>query len=89
MKTKTLEMLFVLLIVLVFVFFIALILVNETGQKNEFGGFKEITGSMQNFEVSASSGQNYAPTKTTDRYDKKYLEYLDSIQKSRDNNFLR
>ena len=89
MKTKTLKMLFVLLIVLVFVFFIALILVNETGQQNEFGGFKEITGSMQNFEVSASSGQNYAPTKTSDRYDGKYLEYLDSIQKSRDDKFLR
>jgi len=89
MKTKTLEMLFALLVVLVFVFLIALILVNESESKTEFGGFKEITGSMQNFEVSASSDQNYAPTKTSDRYDEKYLEYLDSIQKSRDNTFLR
>ena len=89
MKTKTLEMLFALLVVLVFVFLIALILVNETEQKNEFGGFEEITGSMQNFEVSASSDQNYAPTKTSDRYDEKYLEYLDSIKQSRDSTFLR
>ena len=89
MKTKTLETLFALLVVLVFVFLIALILVNESESKTEFGGFKEITGSMQNFEVSASSDQNYAPTKTSDRYDEKYLEYLDSIQKSRDNTFLR
>ena len=89
MKTKTLETLFALLVVLVFVFLIALILVNELESKTEFGGFKEITGSMQNFEVSASSDQNYAPTKTSDRYDEKYLEYLDSIKQSRDNTFLR
>ena len=82
-------MLFALLVLLVFVFFIALILVNETEQNEEFGGFKEITGSMQNFEVSTSSDQNYAPTKSMDKYDEKYLEYLDSMQKSRDNTFLR
>ncbi|MBI2208749.1 hypothetical protein HYU50_04605 [Candidatus Woesearchaeota archaeon] len=89
MKTKTLEMLFALLVALVFVVLIALILVNETEQNKEFGGFKEITGTMQNFEVSHDSYQNYAPTKTSDRYDEKYLGYLDSIEKSRDNTFLR
>ena len=89
MKTKTLEMLFVLLVVLVFVFLIALILVNESESDAGFGGFKEITGSMQNFEVSHNPGQNNAPTKTPERYDKKYLEYLDSIEKSREDTFLR
>ena len=89
MKTKTLEMLFALLIALVFVFLIALILVNETEQNKEFGGFKEITGTMQNFEVSHENYKNYAATKTSEKYDEKYLEYLDSIQKSRDNKFLR
>ena len=75
----------------VFVFFIALILVNESGQKDGFGGFKEITGTMQNFEVlHETQGLNYIPTKdNTKRYDGKLIDYKDHIQNRRDDSFLR
>ena len=87
MNTRFLQKIFVVLLVL----FLVLLALRYTIEKqtSEFGGFKEITGSMQNFEVSTSSGQNYAPTKTSGRYDGKYLEYLDSKQKSRESTFLR
>ena len=86
---KILNALFIVLIVILVILFIALVLVNifDKGESKE-EGLKDITGAMQSFEVSNTYPQ-YAGIKTTEKYDDKFFEYLESIQEARDNTFMR
>jgi len=89
---KILNYLFVAVIALILIFLGAIIIVGIfEEEKTDFGGLKEITGTMNTFEVSHGKSA-YPPHYTTrdnDRYDEKFLDYLDGIQESRDNTFLR
>tara|TARA_Y100000310_G_scaffold330124_1_gene401248 strand:- start:216 stop:482 length:267 start_codon:yes stop_codon:yes gene_type:complete len=88
MKTKTLEVLFTLIVFLVILLFLVLRFVSS---EDEFGGFKEITGNMETFEVSHQE-QKYNPKPTKDntkRYDNKLIDYKDHIEERRDKTFFR
>jgi len=94
MRTKTLEILFGLVILSTIIVFTAISVLERSERDIEFGGFKEITGSAgigtaQSFEISDDYAIKQEPTKTTDRYDEKYLEYLDSVKESRGDTFIR
>ena len=48
----------------------------ETEEK-DYGGLKEITGKVQNFEVFHGEANFYQPTKrVSERYNDKYFDYL-------------
>jgi hypothetical protein len=91
MKIKLLNILFVAVIVVMVIFFIALILVNIfSEEEKDIGALKDITGTVQNFEVyHGNSNPQYVHVRTSERYDDKYLEYLEHIKDRRDNTFLR
>lgn len=87
MKTKTSTILIISIIILILIISIALLNVknNETKLSET-----NLTGSIETFEVSnEKQAINYQPTKTSERYDEKYLEYLDNIKESRDKTFQR
>jgi len=86
--TKTLESIFVILLLAVIVISVAIFMLGDP--KEDFVEAKEYRGSFQSFEVSHEKfSQKYKHMKTTDRYDKKLLEYLDHRQKARDKTFFR
>jgi len=89
MKTKILSIFFVILIIIILILVAALFVINESEtEKNKSSGFKEITGSMQSFEVFHESSNNYYPTKKyTKRYNEKLFDYLEHIQEQRDKTF--
>ena len=88
MNIRFLKTIFVILIVLFLIILALIVIIDEP--EAEFGGFKEITGAVQTYEIANKlQYHNYNPTKTTDKYDKKYLAYLDSIEDSRDKTFMR
>ena len=91
MGTKILNRLFVAIIVLIMVLLIAIIPINIfEEEESNVGGLNDITGAMQSFEVSHGKTNFYQPTKrVSERYDDKYFEYLESIQKSGDKTFMR
>ncbi|MAE42576.1 hypothetical protein CMO93_02290 [Candidatus Woesearchaeota archaeon] len=76
-------------VILIFILVLLFILINIEENKAPIKQ-TEINGSMQIFNVSnEKENTNYQPTKTSERYDDKYLEYLDNIQESRDKTFQR
>jgi len=87
MKTRTLEILFGIIALLVIILFVALSVVSSDA---DFGGMKEITGSMETFEIPDQKEYNPMPTKeNTQRYDNKLIEYKDHIGQRRDESFLK
>ena len=91
MNTKTLNKLFVILIVLIPILLSIIILMGEFEEKeSDFDGLKEITGAMQTYEVSHENiNLRYKHVRTSERFDDKFFEYLESIQESRDKTFFR
>ena len=90
MKTNILELLFFVLIVLLLISLAALFLINELESESEFVDFKEITGAIQSYEIyHGTAHPKFINIRKSERYDDKYLEYLDNIQKSRAKTFLR
>jgi hypothetical protein len=91
MKGKILNILFIALIVIMFVFLVAIILINIfEKEESEVGGLTDITGAMQSFEVSyETAGLQYISVKTPERFDDKYFDYLEKIQEARDKTFMR
>ena len=91
MNIKILNKLFVAVIILILIFLAATIIIGVFEEEKEFGGLKEITGASQTFEI-IHKGQyipQYVTIRSSERYDDKYFEYLESIQESRDKTFLR
>lgn len=87
MNTRTLEIIFGIIVLLIILLFAALSMVGSGG---DFGGMKEITGSMQTFEIPDQKEYNPMPTKeNAQRYDDKLIEYKDHINQRRDDSFLR
>jgi hypothetical protein len=87
MKAKTLEMMFVVLVALIFLVLIAIIMI---GEKEKFGGFKEITGTVQSYEVYHGAGNlRFINIRTTERYDDKFFEHLQHLQQRKDETFMR
>ena len=91
MKIKLLNILFVAVIVVMVIFFLALILVNMfSEEEREVGALKDITGTVQNFEVyHGTSNPQYVYVRTSEKFDDKYFEYLEHIEERRDKTFLR
>mgnify|MGYP001567975696 CR=1 FL=1 len=91
METKILNILFMVLIVIMFIFLAAIILINVFDKEDgKASGLTDITGAMQSFEVShKTAGLQYANVKTSERFDDKYFEYLEHIQESRDKTFMK
>ena len=91
METKILNILFMILIVIMFIFLVAIILINIfEKEESKAGGLTDITGAMQSFEVSHGETNFYQPTKrVSERYDDKLFEYLEHIQEQRDKTFMR
>ena len=91
MDTKFLNILFVTVLMLILIFLAAIIVIGLFEEEENFGGLQESTGSTITFEVT-HKGQyipQYITTRSSERYDDKYFEYLESIQESRDKTFLR
>ena len=88
---KILNALFMTILISILIVVVVVILLDVFEEESDFGGLKEITGTPQAFEVF-TEGQ-YIPKITTlrpsERYDDKYLSYLDHKQKRRDKTFLR
>ena len=85
---NTLNTTFVILLVITLILFTFYYIIIPTETKEEFGGFKEITGAMQSFEVSHYKHNPYHPTKrVSERYDDKLFDYLEHIQGQRDKTF--
>ena len=85
---NTLNTTFVILLVITLILFTFYYIIIPTETEEEFGGFKEITGMMQSFEVFHESPDIYYPTKkNTKRYNDKLFDYLDHIQGQRDKTF--
>ncbi len=91
METKILNVLFVTLLVIMFIFLAAIILINVfEKEESKVSGLTDITGAMQSFEVSHETlSPQYANVKTSERFDDKYFEYLEHIQESRDKTFMK
>ena len=91
MRNTVLNKLFIVLLVLTLVLFTVNYIIdsNEIGVNNYYG-LVEINGEIQSFEVFHESPNiNYPTKKNTERYDEKLLDYLDHIQESRDNTFMK
>lgn len=88
METKILNILFMILIVIMFIFLAAIILINVFDkEEGKARGLTDITGAMQSFEVSHGETNFYQPTKrVSERYDDKYLEH---IKERREKSFMR
>jgi len=85
---NTLNTTFVILAVITLILFTFYNIINFTEVKEEVVEVKEITGSMQSFEVFHESFNNYYPTKKyTKRYNEKLFDYLEHIQEQRDKTF--
>ncbi len=89
MKTKTLNILFLVLIAIMVILFLAIILISIfEKEESELGGLRDITGAVQSFEVYHGNPQ-YISVRTSERYDDKYFDYLEHIQEIRDKTFFR
>lgn len=90
MKGVVLNTLFIILLAATLVLFTVYYILNSAETEQEFGGFKEITGKAQRFEIPGDEIMLSGPAKkTTERYDDKFFEYLEGIQDSRDNTFMK
>ena len=91
METKILNILFIAVMGIMFIFLIAIILINIFEQEEgKAGGLTDITGAMQSFEVShETANPQYTNVKTSERYDDKLFAYLEHIKERRDESFLR
>ena len=89
MRSIVLNTLFIILLIVTLVLLTAYYILNSAENEQEFGGFEEITGKVQRFEIPGDEIILEGPAKkTTERYDDKLFEYLESIQESRDNTFM-
>lgn len=91
MIVKILNLVFATLIVLILSLVAFIILISPfEGIENNSSGLQQITGTVQNYEVYH---KNYNPyyihIRKSERYDDKFLKYLDSIHESRDKTFFR
>lgn len=87
---KILNFIFIILLVMALVLFAVYYALFSIEEEKEFGGFQEITGTVQNFEVHHSQkSYKFNHAKTTEEYDDEFFSYLESIQKSRDETFNR
>ena len=90
MRGVALNTLFIILLTATLVLFTVYYILDSAETEQEFGGFKEITGKVQSFEIFHNATDSYEPTKkTTERYDDKFFSYLESMQDSRDNTFMK
>tara|TARA_Y100000310_G_scaffold337823_1_gene425886 strand:- start:3817 stop:4059 length:243 start_codon:yes stop_codon:yes gene_type:complete len=78
MRPKILNILVYLILISILVLLFVLINIEE----NKIVGNQTINGSMEIFNVSQESVDNQA-TKTSEKYDEKYLEYLDEKQEKK------
>ena len=80
----------VLLVITLILFTIYYIIFSIETEEKDYGGLKEITGKVQNFEVSHEETSFDEPTKKgSERYDDKLFDYLEHIQDRRDETFFR
>ena len=90
MMSVALNTLFIILLTATLVLFTVYYILDSAENEDEFGGFQEITGKVQSFVISADGANLDGPTKkTTERYDDKLFEYLESIQESGDKTFMK
>ena len=91
METKILNILFIVLIIIIFILLMTRILIGAfEKEESDVGGLKDITGAMESFEVSHDETDFYYPTKkNTERYDDRLFEYLEHIQEQRDKTFMK
>ena len=90
MRGVALNTLFIILLTATLVLFTVYYILDSAENEDEFGGFEEITGRVQSFEISADGTNLDGPTKkTTERYDDKFFDYLESVQDSRDKTFMK
>jgi len=88
MGNTILNTLFVILLVITLILFSFNYIINSIETEEEFGGFDEITGAVQIYEVSQDTSNFYYPTrKNTERYNDKLFDYLVHIQDSKENTF--
>ena len=90
MKIKILNNLFLVLIAIMVILFLAIILITvfEKGE-SKVGSLPDITGAMQSYDVYHQTQPQYAHVRTSEKYDDTYFEYLEHIQKRRDESFMR
>ena len=85
-----LNTLFIILLAATLALFTVYYILDSAETARESGGFEEITGKVQSFEITADEINLDGPAKkTTERYDDKFFEYLESIQASRDKTFMK
>ena len=85
-----LNTLFIILLAATLALFTVYYILDSAETAREFGGFEEITGKVQSFEITADEINLDGPAKkTTERYDNKFFKHLESIQASRDKTFMK
>ncbi|MEK6949782.1 MAG: hypothetical protein AABX34_06165 [Nanoarchaeota archaeon] len=90
MRGVTLNTLFMILLTATLVLFTIYYILDSAETEQEFGGFKEITGKAQSFEITADGASLEGQTKkTAKKYDDKFFAYLEGIQASRDKTFMK
>ena len=90
MRKIVFNTLLIILLVLTLILFTLYYILDSIESEQTIGGFEEITGTSQVFDVPHT--QNYQPHKnfrTTEKYDGKFFAYLENIQDSRDKTFMR
>ena len=79
-----------LLVITLILFTVYYIIVSLETEEKDYGGLKEITGKVQNFEVFHGETSFDEPTKKgSERYDDKLFSYIEHIEDRRDETFLR
>ncbi len=90
MRRVALNTLFMALLAGILALFTIYYILDSAETEQEFDGFREITGKVQSIEIAADETILERPTKrTTERYDDRFFEHLESIQASRDKTFMR
>ena len=88
MKNTSLNTLFVVLLVITLILFAFNFTLDSIETEENIQKVNELTGAVITYEITPHDRRYYHPTKKyTERYDEKLIDYLDRIQKSRDETF--